>query len=141
MNHESPWHWARAFRDECWLFIKTEWRFHSGLCIVTLLVFLLWSLWSHDPTIFQRSGALRTITGAIMMYRGHFRGIENEFLRATGRSNRRAFRQWHPLYSKEEARIEDQQAFRHGFRWVILGTLIWAYGDLLLLVLAPCMQS
>jgi hypothetical protein len=134
MNHAPSFYKVRMLAYESLLLLKTEWRLHFGAAVGIVVLSLVWALCSQNPTIFTRSGALMTIAGAIMMYRAHFRGIEDAFLRDTGRSDRRAFRRWRPLRSKAEAKAEDAKAFRYGFLSIVLGTLIWAYGDLVLLL-------
>jgi len=73
-----------------------------------------------------------TIAGAIMTYRAYFRGEDDAFRRDTGLADRRPFSRWHPFTSKEQAKAEDRKAFRYGLLSFVVGTLIWAYGDLLL---------
>jgi hypothetical protein len=79
---------------------------------------------------FARSGALMTVAGVFMTYRGYFRE-KDEFARLTGQADRAAFSPWHPIESKEIAKAEDRKAFRYGLIAIIIGTLIWAYGDCL----------
>jgi len=73
-----------------------------------------------------------TIAGAVMTYRGYFRGIDDDFWRLTGQADRRAFSHWHPFDSREEAKTEDRKAFRWGLYSFVFGTLVWAYGDMLI---------
>ena len=120
----------RMLVDECVLWLKTEWRFHFGIGAAAAVVSLWLAHRMSNPALFARSGALMTITGAIMGYRAFFRGREDAYLRDTGRADRRAFSRWNPFTSRGEAKAEDQKAFRWGLISFVIGTLIWAYGDL-----------
>jgi hypothetical protein len=70
-----------------------------------------------------------TIAGVFMTYRGYFRGIDDDFQRLTGQADRAAFSRRSVFKSKDEAKSEDRKAFRYGLIAIIIGTLIWAYGD------------
>ena len=122
---------ARMFVHECFLWLKTQWRLHFALGAVAVLLSLGWALHSHSPTAFARSGALMTVAGVFMTYRGYFRGIDDAFARDTGQADRAAFSRWHPIKSREVAKSEDRKAFRYGLIAIIIGTLVWAYGDCL----------
>jgi hypothetical protein len=123
---------GRALWDECVLWLKTEWRLHFWLGVSAVVVSLYLALSANDSSLFGRSGALMTITGAIVTYRAFFRGREDEFLRNTGHADRRAFSRWNALTSRGEARMEDRRAFRWGLISFVIGTLIWSYGDFVL---------
>ena len=141
MSTPTFWQIARVYADECVLWLKTEWRLHFWVGVAAVLVSLwLAHRWS-DPTLLARSGALMTITGAIMTYRAFIRGRENAFLRDTGRADRPAFKVWNPYASRDEAKAEDQKAFRWGLISFVVGTLIWAYGDLAFSRKAPDQRS
>jgi hypothetical protein len=116
---------------ECFLWVKTEWRFHFSLGVGAVLVSLGWALYFHEPMVFARSGALMTVAGVFMTYRGYFRRIDDPYARDNGEADRRAFSRWHRIKSKEEAKLEDRKAFRYGLISIMIGTLIWAYGDCL----------
>ena len=110
------------------LLLKTEWRVHFWLGVLAVVISLYFALSANEPSLFGRSGALMTITGAFMTYRAFFRGREDEYLRDTGHADRRAFTRWNALTSKGEARMEDRKAFRWGIISFVIGTLIWSYG-------------
>ncbi|MEN3369384.1 MAG: hypothetical protein V7609_1527 [Verrucomicrobiota bacterium] len=129
MNQSARINMARMLARECFLWIKTEWRFHFCVGVGAVLLSLGWALCSHSPTAFTRSGALMTVAGVFMTYRGYFRRIDDLYSRDTGQADRRAFSRWHPMKSREEAKAEDRKAFRYGLISIIIGTLIWAYGD------------
>jgi hypothetical protein len=116
---------------ECFLWVKTEWRFHFFIGVGAVLVSFGWALYFHEPMVFARSGALMTVAGVFMTYRGYFRRIDDPYTRDTGEADRRAFSRWHPIRSKEEAKLEDRKAFRCGLISIMIGTVLWAYGDCL----------
>lgn len=129
MDQQPRFYAQRMFLRECFLWLKTQWRFHLALGIGSVLLSLFWAFHSHSPTAFPRSGALMTVAGVYMMYRGYFRGLDNSWARETGQADRAAFTGWHPTNSKEAARLEDRKAFRYGMMAIVVGTIIWAYGD------------
>lgn len=118
------------FARECWLWVKTEWRLHLSLAILSIVVGAAWAFCAKNSTLFARSGAVMSVFAAVMTYRGYFRGKDLEHMSITGHADRRAFSNWRPFTSKEDAKREDRSAFRWGLRAFIVGTLIWAYGDL-----------
>lgn len=130
MDRPPPFFRTRQLVNECWLWAKTEWRFHLVLAVVAVAIGALCAFRANDPTLFARSGAIMTVFAAVMTYRGYFRRTDDEYMRLTGQADRRAFSYWHPFKSKDEAQREDRSAFRWGLRTFALGTLIWAYGDL-----------
>ena len=77
-----------------------------------------------------------TIGAALMTYRAYFRGRDDAYMRDTGLADRPAFSHWHPIQSHEKARIEDRRAFRFGLLSFVMGTLIWAFGDLFVPILS-----
>jgi hypothetical protein len=81
------------------------------------------------------------VIGAIMPFRPYFRGKDDAFLGTTGQADRRAFKRWSPLTSKIEAKAEDGKALRWGIVLIVIGTIIWAYGDLLPLKAPPKQTS
>jgi len=127
-------HLILLFKEDFVLYLKTEWRLHLLLAGLIIAVSILISFCLSDPGIISRAGSLAVIIAAFMMYRSHFRGTQNEFMRITGRADRRAFEQWHPFKSREDAKREDESAFRWGFGLVVVGTFIWGYGDIPLYV-------
>lgn len=132
MNELPRFYKARLLAYECWLWAKTEWRFHFWLGIGALILSVGWALYSRNPLIFARSGAVMIIAGTMMTYRGYFRGSQNAYWRDTGIADRRAFSRWHPFKSKDRAKAEDRAALRAGIVFLVVGSLIWAYGDVLL---------
>lgn len=119
-----------------WYHIKrwllTEWRFHLavGIIIPALSLFYAWAADRSD--IFARAGSVMCLTGGFMSFRRYLRGAEHSFLRDTGIADQPAFRNLDPANARMDARANDFTAMGWGICFVILGTGIWGYGDLLL---------
>lgn len=72
------------------------------------------------------------LTGGFMSFRRYLRGAENEFLRDTSIADQPAFRTLHPIPARMDARANDFTAMGWGISYIVIGTGIWGYGDLLL---------
>ncbi len=78
------------------------------------------------------------LVGGFMTFRHYLRGADNPFLRDTGFANQSAFGIANPMEAKMKARREDSAATGWGIGYLIVGTIIWGYGDLLLKVFRVC---
>ena len=67
-----------------------------------------------------------------MTFRRYLRGAENDFRRDTGIADQPAFGAVNPMTAKMDARKHDFTAMGWGIGYIIIGTGIWGYGDLLL---------
>ncbi len=70
-----------------------------------------------------------TITGLLMTFRSIYRkaGLPSYH----PETDRPPFGLWHAMSSRSVAQQEDAKALTWGIASIVLGTLIWAYGDLL----------
>ena len=73
------------------------------------------------------------LIGGLMTFRRYLRGADDPYLRETGAANQPPFRQMDPINAFMQAPKNDSSAMRLGILFVITGTLVWGYGDLLLL--------
>ena len=68
-----------------------------------------------------------------MTFRRYLRDVDKEWKRLTGRADRRAFTRYHPYWSKFDSENHDYKSTVWGIVYIVFGTLILGYGDLLLL--------
>jgi hypothetical protein len=103
-----------------------------------LAISLTWSLFSvylsvllADWTWFSRSGAILTLSGAILAIRKLLRlGLEELY------RDQHTINGGHVVPTPEELQAEEEnrrdiKASRLGFCLLLIGTLIWGYGDLI----------
>jgi len=81
--------------------------------------------------LFARSGSILTLLGGFMTFRSYLRGRDDDYSRDTGRADQLPFRAWDPFTSRAEAERWDVDARKWGLLFIVFGTLIWGYGDLL----------
>ncbi len=89
------------------------------------------SFFAHDWTWFGRSGAILTLSGAVLAVRPLLRMGVEEFYR-----DQHTIDGGHVEPTPEEVEAErqgqlDVRASHIGFWFVVIGTIIWAYGDLI----------
>ena len=73
-----------------------------------------------------------------MTFRLYLRGGLNSYLRDTGLADQPAFGRLPPTEAKMKAPEEDLKAMRWGIVYIVIGTLVWGYGDLLIKAMAIC---
>ncbi|HXC37179.1 MAG TPA: hypothetical protein VNV43_14985 [Candidatus Acidoferrales bacterium] len=127
------WLWSNTL-----LWLLTEWRFHLLFGLGTMAFSLVYALDKNQPDVFARSGSILCLMGGFMSFRRFLRGAENEFRRDTGAADQLPFQIALPMIAKTNARNHDNSAMRWGIGFVIIGTFIWGYGDLLLIWIHVC---
>ncbi|MBA3692613.1 MAG: hypothetical protein H0W77_04115 [Acidobacteria bacterium] len=109
----------------------TNIRTISTLSVIWVLVSLVISFFAYDWTWFGRSGAILTLGGAALALRPLLRMGVEEFYR-----DQHIIDGGHFDPTPEEVEAErqgrlDVRASHIGFWFVVIGTIIWAYGDLI----------
>ena len=120
--------WQRCLR---WLLI--EWRFQAAVGAITMILSFYIAIQGHKLDYFTRSGAIVTLCGLLMTFREYLRGTRDLYWRDRGFADQPAFK-WiaNPMEAKMKAQRADAKALRTGIWYTVGGTIIWAYGDLLL---------
>jgi len=128
----------RRFCYSCRRWLYTSWRFHVFIGAACVVASLFWAWHANKAEYFNRSGSIMVLVGGFMTFRHYLRGADNPFLRDTGFANQSAFGIANPMEAKMKARREDSAATGWGIGYLIVGTIIWGYGDLLLKVFRVC---
>ena|SRR6266481_5132539 len=125
---------------ECrrWLYIT--WRLYLFFGVACLIASALWAWIADKADYFSRAGSLVCLAGGVMTFRHYLRDADNPSLRDTGRANQPAFRTMKPMEAHMQAPQEDRAAMGWGIFYIVAGTLIWGYGDLLLKAFGLCHQ-
>jgi hypothetical protein len=110
-------------------FLRTKVLLTFSLAWVVVSVGL--SLWYHDWSWFGRSGAILTLSGAVLTVRPLLRLGPDGFYR-----DQHTIDGGHAVPTAEEKAAEregrdDVGASYIGFFCAVIGTIIWAYGDLI----------
>jgi hypothetical protein len=114
-----------------WLLI--EWRFHAWFGAIATILSCYITIRTHRPDYFTRSGAIVTLCGLLMTFREYLRGTRDLYWRDSGFADQPAFKPIaNPMEAKMKAQQADAKALRTGIWYMVGGTIIWAYGDLLL---------
>lgn len=118
-------------------------RFNTILCIAFLGVSAYLSHVESDWVIFQRSGSMVTLLGAVMSVRSYFRlgqsgvgGAKPIFVKATLQSYDSETNLVKVSYDEETKKafqqsLIDDIAFSIGMFFVVVGSVVQGYGDLL----------
>ena len=117
------------FRYEVWRWAKIAWKTHGTTGALAVLV-SLWLSFHRHPSAFPRSGAVMTLTGLIMTMRSIYRKAGYDSYNTE--TERPPFGEWHSFTSRDAALQEDAKALAWGVASIVTGTLIWAYGDVLI---------
>ena len=118
------------YHSKRWLFI--EWRFHLFVGLVVPLASVIYASVINCAEMFSRSGSIMCLAGGFLSFRRYLRGAENPFLRDTGIADQPAFRYVDPTKAKMEAPATDSTALGWGICFIVVGTAIWGYGDLVI---------
>ena len=135
MDQPPPFYRTKMVLNECGLWLKTQWRFHVSIGVICCLGSLALSIYVKDPSWFGRSGSILSLVGGVVTFRRFFRRADVSYFRDTGWADRAPFKPWNPYTSREEAEQEDRKAIKWGIVSLVVGTLIWGYGDLALVML------
>ena len=127
-----------ALRYHCKRWLLTEWRFHRAVGLLVPAASLIYAWRADRAEMFARAGSIMCLAGGFLSFRRYLRGAENEYLRDTGIADQPAFRMTNPMTAKMEARATDFTAMGWGISYIVVGTGIWGYGDLLLKCLHIC---
>jgi hypothetical protein len=127
-----PMEQVLSFLRRCLRWWLIEWRFHAwfGAIAATLSCYL--AIHTHRLDYFARSGAIVTLCGLLMTFREYLRRARDLYWRDTGLADQPAFGRLNQMEARPKARVADAKALRVGLLYTVIGTTIWAYGDLLL---------
>ncbi len=100
----------------------------------------LWVAWQKNKAEFaSRSGSILSLMGGFMTFRRYLRGADDPFLRDTGAAHRIPFRRRiNHLEEKQRAEDADARAMFYGILYIVLGTIVWGYGDWALIWFGFC---
>ena len=119
-------------------FLLTTSRVQIVLGIGAVLLSFAVAYLSDKADYFSRSGSIMALLGGVLTFRRYLRGAENSFLRDTGLADQPSGARINPLQARMVARAADYNAMRYGIAFIIAGTLVWGYGDLLMIGLRLC---
>jgi hypothetical protein len=108
-----------------------EWRVHRFVGGASVLLALAYSFHVGSGGAFGRSGSIMCLMGGFMTFRRFLRGMDDRYLRDTGRANLRPFGFPDPMVDPDRESSSDGAAMKWGIIYIILGTMIWGYSDLL----------
>jgi len=123
---------------QSWRYLLTEWRFQLAVSALVLLTCLFWAWRTNRAELFSRAGAILALAGTLMTFRFYLRGAHNSYLRDTGIADQPAFRHIPHHEAKMKAPKEDYKAICCGIICIVLGTIVWAYGDVMIRRLHIC---
>jgi hypothetical protein len=122
----------RLLSREILRWLKLEWRFHVLLAIVAVAVSADISFHKKDAVLFARCCASLTVIGLLMTLRTYFRGAHNPNLRDTTEAHRPPFSLPGAYYDPDQAAEADRHSLVAGIVIGVLGTVLWAFGDLII---------
>ena len=113
-----------------WWFL-TDVKFLLILGASIIVISIIVSIKTCDGHWFQRSGAILVISGVLLSSRRIIRKNSEELRRAEEIINGGTFVEAEEQKEEKKQIRRDINAFKIGPWFLLLGTLIWAYGDLL----------
>lgn len=108
-----------------------------SVCLGWVLLSLIFSVYTHSLVWFSRSGSILTLGGAALAIRPLLRLGTKEFFNAQRNIDCGHFIPTKEEKEKEEQEFRDVQASNIGFWFIVIGTIIWGYGDVLQAVIFP----
>ena len=122
---------------ESWRLLKMAWHIHRIVGGTFVLLAFMYSLYTGSGGAFGRSGSIMCLTGGFMTFRRFLRGMDEPYFRDTGLASREPFRYPNPMVDPDREASADGAAMKWGILYIVLGTIIWGYGDLLFHGAAP----
>lgn len=111
------------------LFSNIEFLFAASALI--MLASAAASLWSNQWHWFGRSGAILTIAGVLLTFRPLVRMGLAEWLRSQSNKDLGLLTPTEKEIEADRQATIDGSASKLGITMAIIGTLVWAYGDLI----------